>query len=71
MTRREWALVKEAVTQTRYEAGLKAAPPGPDSWRTGPGKVDQIEVRAIRGYIRAALAGDMRTMRLYRGSDDS
>ena len=63
MNKREMNLIREAVTQTRYEAGLKAAPPGPDSFRMGPDKVTTAEAREIREYVRAALSGDAKGMR--------
>lgn len=70
MTKRELNLIREAVTQTRYEAKLKSAPPGPDSFRMGPDKVTLPEVREIRGYVRAALSGDAKGMRDFgKGSE--
>jgi hypothetical protein len=65
MNEHELNLIREAVTQTRYEAGLKAAPPGPDAFRMGANKVTKSEVREIRDYVRASLKGDAKGMRKF------
>ena len=65
MNKRERNLVREAVTRARYEAGLKNAPPGPDSFRQGPDKVTKDEAREIREYVRASLDGDAKAMRKF------
>lgn len=56
MTRREWNLIKEAVCRARYECEDKASPPGPDSWRSGEGKVTLPEAVEIRKYVRSLRA---------------